>query len=122
MEETRKVLVVDDDDGIRQLLVALLRRSGYEVESARDGIEAIEKLAVDDYTVILLDIMMPRLDGFGVLQYLRTRGPEALRSVIVLTAADFEQIYSEPVHSVIRKPFELQKLLDATLNCTRGNA
>jgi CheY-like chemotaxis protein len=120
--EKPRILVVDDDDSIRGLMVAVLRRQGFEVESARDGTEAIEKLAVDDYDAILLDLMMPRVDGFGVMRYLRSRGDDALKSVIVLTAADIESVYAEPVHTVIRKPFDLQKIIEATLACSRGNA
>jgi len=55
----KPVLVVDDDDAIRTLVERVLRREKFEVESARDGHEAIEKLSRNDYATILLDLMMP---------------------------------------------------------------
>jgi DNA-binding response OmpR family regulator len=55
-----KILIVDDDDAIRNMVERVLRREKFEVESARDGFEAIEKLSRNDYGTILLDLMMPR--------------------------------------------------------------
>jgi CheY-like chemotaxis protein len=63
-----RVLVVDDDEAIRETLQILLEDSGYIVAQARDGIEALEHLrATRERTVVLLDLMMPKLDGAGVL-------------------------------------------------------
>jgi CheY-like chemotaxis protein len=63
-----RVLVVDDDEAIRETLQILLEDSGYIVVQARDGIEALEHLrAARERTVVLLDLMMPKLDGAGVL-------------------------------------------------------
>ena len=64
----KKVLVVDDDDAIRTMVERVLKREQYDVESARDGYEAIEKLNRNDYATVLLDLMMPRVDGHGVLR------------------------------------------------------
>ena len=68
----KKILVVDDDDAIRNMVERVLRREHFEVESARDGFEAIEKLSRNDYATVLLDLMMPRVDGIGVLRFLET--------------------------------------------------
>ena len=70
MVAPRKILVVDDDDAIRSMVERVLKREKFQVESARDGHEAIEKLAQNDYGTVLLDLMMPRVDGHGVLRYL----------------------------------------------------
>jgi two-component system alkaline phosphatase synthesis response regulator PhoP len=66
----KRVLIVDDDDPIRTMVERVLRRARFDVGSARDGYEAIEKLARNDYRAILLDLMMPRIDGLGVLHFL----------------------------------------------------
>src|SRR5204863_8149931 len=66
----KKILVVDDDDSIRLMVERVLRREKFEVDSARDGHEAIEKLAHNEYGMVLLDLMMPRVDGHGGSQYL----------------------------------------------------
>ena len=79
-EDPKKVLVVDDDDAIRTMVERVLRREKFHVESARDGHEAIEKLSSNDYGTIVLDLMMPRVDGLGVLRFLETARPESTRS------------------------------------------
>lgn len=71
MEETVKLLVVDDEDRIRRLLNMYLSREGFEIEEAIDGAEAIEKALTNHYDCILLDLMMPEKDGLQVLQELR---------------------------------------------------
>jgi CheY-like chemotaxis protein len=111
----RKILVVDDDDSIRLMVERVLRRENYEVESARDGFEAIEKLGRNDYFAILLDLMMPRIDGFGVLDYLETHRPELGGAVIVMSAnlpAASDAARERHIERVLPKPFDLSALLD----------
>ena len=74
----RRVLVVDDDVSIRVLVSRVLSRAAYEVEVARDGAEAIEMLARNHYSAIVLDLMMPRVDGVGVVKYLTEHDSETL--------------------------------------------
>lgn len=109
------MLVVDDDESIRNLVERVLRREQYEVESARDGHEAIEKLAGNDYDAVLLDLMMPRVDGHGVLRYLETTHEGTVPPVIVMTAnlpSATEAARSRPFVRVLAKPFDLQQLLE----------
>ena len=82
----KKVLIVDDDDAIRTMVERVLKREHFEVEIARDGFEAIEKLTRNDYATILLDLMMPRVDGHGVLRFLEQERQVDRPSVIVMTA------------------------------------
>jgi DNA-binding response OmpR family regulator len=108
------VLVVDDDESIRVLIERILRREQCYVDSARDGFEAIEKLACNDYEAILLDLMMPRVDGFGVLQYLDNNRPDLRPSVIIMTAdlnSAAEAARSGRIGRVLPKPFDLSDLL-----------
>ena len=108
-----RVLVVDDDQSIRQLVCTIARRQGVEAECVADGAEAIEKLGENEYALILLDLMMPRVDGFAVIEYLRDHPPSAKPIVLVVTAyADqkFKKVDPDIVAGVVRKPFEVADL------------
>jgi CheY-like chemotaxis protein len=109
----RRALVVDDDAGIRVLVTRILTRNGFQVESARDGGEAIEKVLQNDYDVITLDLMMPRIDGFAVVKYLSEHRPEMLANVIVVTAfgPNVTEKICPPVVRIIEKPFDLNALV-----------
>ena len=110
----KKILVVDDDDAIRTMVERVLRRSQYEVESARDGFEAIEKLTRNDYSTVLLDLMMPRVDGHGVLRFLENEHSEPTPPVIVMTAnlpGVSQTQSSKPVFRELPKPFDISQLL-----------
>jgi CheY-like chemotaxis protein len=86
LENRERILVADDDQSIRQLLGTIIKRERLEVDLAPDGAEAIEHLKRREYSVILLDLMMPRVDGFGVIQYLRDHPQTHKPVVIVITA------------------------------------
>jgi two-component system, NtrC family, response regulator PilR len=108
-----RVLVADDDQSIRQLVQTIVRREQLDVDVAADGIEAIAKLKEREYAVILLDLMMPRVDGFGVIEYLKAHPQPHKPVVLVITAyADqkFKNVDPEIVAGVIRKPFEMADL------------
>lgn len=117
-QQKKRVLVVDDDDAIRAMVERVLKREHYEVESARDGFEAIEKLTRNDYTTVLLDLMMPRVDGHGVLRYLEER-PRA-PAVIIMTASmqsAQETASARPVFRVLSKPFDIRQLVSHVHEC-----
>ena len=126
MEQTEhrpRILVADDDHSIRRLVSTIVRREGIDVDTAVDGSEAIEKLQQHDYAVILLDLMMPRLDGFGVIDYLKANPPRRKPVVLVITAyADqqFKDVDSEVVAGVLRKPFEIADLGNLVRMCVHG--
>src|SRR6266567_5158989 len=81
-----QVLVADDDQSIRQLVCTIVRREGFVPDCVVDGLEAIEKLKEHEYSVILLDLMMPRMDGFGVIDYLKKNPPRVKPIVLIITA------------------------------------
>lgn len=117
-QSSKKVLVVDDDDAIRNMVERVLRREQFEVESARDGFEAIEKLSRNDYATVLLDLMMPRVDGLGVLRFLETEQKPA--RVIVMTASTnhaHETAAAAPVFRVLPKPFDIHELVSHIREC-----
>jgi len=118
-----RVLVADDDQAIRQLVCTIIRREGLEIDSAEDGAEAIELLGRHEYAVILLDLMMPRVDGFGVIEHLRTNPPAFKPVILVITAyADqrFKEVDPNIVTGVIRKPFEVADLGNIVRLCVTG--
>src|SRR5262245_66569425 len=75
--ERRRVLVVDDDAGITSTFEKILQGEGYEVATATDGVEAIELARQSTFDCILLDLVMPRMDGLTTLHYLNTVAPQA---------------------------------------------
>lgn len=118
-----RVLVADDDHAIRQLVCTIIKREGLDVDCAADGAEAIEFLKRNEYAVVLIDLMMPRVDGFGVAEYLKEHPPACKPVVLVITAyADqkFKEIDPEVVTGVIRKPFEVADLGKTVRLCVDG--
>jgi adenylate cyclase len=89
-----RILVVDDNEDNRYTLTRRLRREGYtDVVAAADGREALDRLAKTDFDLVLLDIMMPEMDGYSVLETLRSSGRLASLPVIVISALDdFEAV------------------------------
>ena len=113
MRSTR-VLVVDDEPAIRALVTKIVERQGFTVESARDGAEAIEKLEQQFYGVIVLDLMMPNIDGYGLIEYIKQQGGTR-PAIIVVSAGDsvsLRRLDGSMVHSIVRKPFDIDVLGD----------
>ena len=114
------VLVVEDDPAIRRLVSMVLEREGYVVQRASDGVEAVRKLGVIDYDVIILDLMMPNLDGFAFMETLSDRDPARLKKIIVTSAASPAVIRSrmkgEPF-DVLPKPFDIKQLARRVKEC-----
>ncbi len=112
------ILVVEDDSAIRKLVTMVLKRHGYEVDIAADGMEAVRKLGVADYDVIVLDLMMPRLDGFTFLD--TCEDTARLRKVIVTSAASpaviRERMQRAPF-DLLPKPFDIGDLVQRVEAC-----
>ncbi len=120
---TPRILLADDDQSIRQLVCTIVKRERLPIDCVADGLEAIEKLKERQYAVILLDLMMPRMDGFGVIEYLKEHPPEHKPVVLVVTAyADqkFKQVDPDVVAGVLRKPFEIAELGNLVRLCATG--
>lgn len=118
-----RVLIADDDQAIRQLVATIIRREGLDVDAAADGFEAIEFLEKNEYAVVLVDLMMPRVDGFGVIEHLRTYPPAIKPVILVITAyADqkFKEVDPNVVAGVIRKPFEVADLGSLVRLCVQA--
>lgn len=108
--EDNRALVIDDDQGIRKMVEKLLVADGFEVETAQDGVEGIRKLRGAEFGVVLLDLMMPGLSGFAVLEYVLADRPEFIDSVIVMTGrrvGDTNMICNHDFTGrILRKPFK----------------
>jgi CheY-like chemotaxis protein len=119
MSDVRRALVVDDDAAIRILVTRILTRQGFIVDAVRDGAEAIEALLRQEYDVIALDLMMPRIDGAGVVKYLVAYQPEQLERVIVMTAFGANVIHHvcPPVARFLEKPFDVERLIAEAESC-----
>jgi DNA-binding response OmpR family regulator len=103
-----RILVVDDDPAIRQLLTDVLEIEGYDVTVAADGQAAVQVLAASRPEFVILDVMMPHLDGYGVLREIRVRTGEPVPVLMLTAAADAEsavRAWSDGVDYYLAKPF-----------------
>jgi two-component system response regulator TctD len=108
------VLVVDDEPAIRALVTKIVERAGHPVDSARDGADAIAKLDVENYGVLVVDLMMPNVDGYALIDHLKKR-PGPRPAIIVISAGDsssLRRLDGSMVHSILRKPFDIDVLGD----------
>jgi CheY-like chemotaxis protein len=120
---TPRVLIADDDPSIRQLVCTIMKRERLAVDCVADGSEAIDKLGEREYSVILLDLMMPRVDGFEVVEWIRDNPPRHKPIILIVTAyADqtFKTIDPNLVAGVLRKPFEIADLGNLVRLCVHG--
>lgn len=123
MDSICSVLVVEDDPAIRRLCKMVLEREGCTVEMAADGLEAVLKLGLGEYNVIILDLMMPNLDGFSFIETLAKNDPARLSQIIVTSAASpaviRDRIRGTPFR-VLPKPFDIAELVAAVKACTQS--
>jgi len=114
-----KALVVEDDPVTRAMLKALIQTMGCEVDEAGDGEQAIERLDAEDYSVILLDIVLPKLSGTAVMEHLEATDPEKLERVIVVTGLnvdDIRRLFPTVCHA-LTKPVMPMRLKDSIYKC-----
>ncbi len=114
-----RVLVVEDDIATREALRRVLVEEGCEVEVAVDGEKAIGRLAQARYDVIVLDIVLPKLSGTDVMEYLASTRPETLASIIVVTGLDVMEIRKlfPTVCETLSKPVIPARLLGSVRRC-----
>ena len=115
-----KVLIVDDDAPIRKLLERVALRAGFDVDTAKDGLQALEKLQSRQYAIAIIDLMMPRLSGYDLVQKISTLDPRPV--IIVATAmtdGDVAKIDDTLVRRVIKKPFDVKSVVEALVDTAR---
>ena len=110
MPDSSTILLVDDEDSVQKLLTYPLERDGFRVVSARDGEEALERFAAEQIDLVVLDIMLPKLDGLEVCKRLRA---ESSVPIIMLTARDdeFDKVLGLELGAddYITKPFSIRE-------------
>jgi len=115
--DNRRILIADDDSGIRLLLLTLLRRSGFQILEACNGIEALERMRGGSADLVILDLMMPEVSGWDVLA--ARDGEPSLQKipVIITTAGSRDSVIARAagkrVSAVVAKPFDLDTLMEA---------
>jgi CheY-like chemotaxis protein len=118
---TQRVLVVDDDSSIRRLLIALLRHQGYQTLEARNGVEALAEMRTGHPDLVVMDLVMPEMSGWGVLRE-RAGDASLLRiPIIVVSASNTRlmraEIIANHVSGWIAKPFDLDTVLTTVAKC-----
>jgi DNA-binding response OmpR family regulator len=111
MMSFRRVLVVDDDPAIREIMAVLLRRDGVEVDIAEDGAKATACLEKNEYAAVVLDLIMPRVDGYGVIEFMKSRGMTT--PIVVVSAVSDERPFEldpQLVRVAMQKPIEPRDL------------
>ena len=117
-----RALVVEDDPAIRKLVGKLLQRRGIDIDTAHDGKQAIDKLGSDRYDVVILDLMVPEVNGFEIVEFVKKNSiktPVAVVSAVshqALTKLDLDV-----VKLVISKPFDVEEFTKSIVKlCCEG--
>jgi len=121
--DQRRVLVVDDDPSVRKMLAGVFRQKSLNVDEAEDGETAARLLRAHTYSVVLLDLLMPNVNGFQVLDVMMNVRSSAV--VLVVTGAPREvidELDAERIHGIIRKPFDPEEVASIVAACTEIRA
>ncbi len=117
------LLIVDDDKAVRRLLARVAERAGFEVDTAKDGVQALEILQRKQFEIAIVDLMMPRMSGYDLVQKISTLSPRPV--VIVATAlmnGDVASLDDSMVRRVIRKPFDINAVANALVEIAKEAA
>jgi CheY-like chemotaxis protein len=117
-EQLPRVLVCDDDPEIRRILVVALRQKSLQIDEAPEGQTAIEMLREHRYAVVLLDLMMPGVDGFAVLEAIKMDPHPPV--VLVVSGAGrqvLDRVDTTRIHGVVKKPFDPIELAEVVAAC-----
>ncbi len=120
-----RILLVDDDPMITELVVDMLGMEGYEVDTATNGIEALQKLESQRYDLIITDLHMPKLDGSGFYRELSQRKVHSLKRIIFLTGttgvSEEHRLVQESGVPVLLKPFNVVELIELVRRLLSGS-
>lgn len=114
---SKKILSAEDSPATQKFISFTLKYKGYEVTTANDGIEALEKLSQDTFDLVILDIMMPRMNGLEVLKEIKTKTPYKDLPILMLTSekgeADRKKAMDLGALNFLTKPFQPPELISA---------
>lgn len=126
VEQMDKILIIEDEPVIRDILRELLTDAGYEVEEAADGLEGVEKFRAGSFSLVLLDLMLPKLDGYGVCEQIRAVSDVPVIMITALSGEEAEvRAFELRADDYITKPFSLRLVLmrvEAVLRRAGGKA
>lgn len=117
-----RALVVEDDPAIRRLVEKLLTRRRIAIDTASDGRTAIRKLSTETYSVLVLDLMVPELNGFEIIEYIKRENlPIPVAVVSAVSQQALTKLDLDVVKLVISKPFDVDEFTKAILTlCAEG--
>lgn len=108
------LLVVDDDAAIRKLLQRIALRAGFDVDTASDGLQALEMMRQKQYDIAIIDLMMPRLSGYDLVQKINDMNPRPCLIVAsAATDAAMQSLDDSLIRTVIKKPFDIEAVAKA---------
>ncbi len=122
-EVTRRhrALIVEDDPAIRRLVGKLLQRRGIDIDIANDGRQAIEKIPGGGYSVLILDLMVPEVNGFQIIDFVKKN---QIRTPVVVVSAVSHQALTKLDHDVVKlvisKPFDVEEFTKAIVALCGG--
>lgn len=112
MDKTNKIMVVDDEKMIRDLLKKILTNNGYKIITAKDGVDALQKLKTEEASLMISDIKMPRMNGFELLRHVKKNYPKM--NIIMMTAYGdtytVKNALTMGANEYITKPFRSQEI------------
>lgn len=118
-----RALIVEDDPAIRKLVEKLLTRSGIEIDSASDGRRAVEKIASGTYSVLILDLMVPEVNGFEIIEFVKEHARDLPIAVVsAVSHQSLKNLDLDVVKLVISKPFDVDEFTKAIVAlCEHGS-
>ncbi len=115
-----RALIVEDDPAIRKLLQKILIRSGIEIDTVQDGKHALEMLSKGDYSVMILDLMVPEVNGFEIIEYVKANKIDVPIAVVsAVSQQALMRLDLKVVKLVISKPFDVDEFTKAILAICR---
>lgn len=122
--QRKKILLVDDSSTVLLMERMILSRNAYDVVTARDGVEGVERAVAEQPDLILMDVIMPRMDGFQACRALRERPETAHIPVIMVSTrgelANVETGYASGCTDYVTKPIDGMELLTKVRSCLGG--
>jgi CheY-like chemotaxis protein len=119
---TRSALVVEDEEQDREELLEILEGEGFDVATARTGREAIDSIESNDYDLIVLDILLPQIDGFDVMKRIKADDPEKLRKTVIVSRLKVDDLkVFFPVSRVFTKPIDPEAMRELARRVKNGH-
>lgn len=115
-----RALVIEDDLNTRKMIGVILDQEGFDVHEVDDGVDGIEQVRNGGFSLVVLDLRMPKIDGVGVMQFVRSHRPSALRNIIVTSALppeEMRRLCDPDVCEMLPKPFDIEELRRMARRC-----